>query len=239
MLLRWDSPLKGGPNDPQQSQNATIHPWRGEAIVGRGGHSSCNYWRRKDEALEIPSQSGRFGAAPQSPSSIPFVPAGENSPQLVAQLTDSNMMHSSSVHANQSATEALGQKVHPQHDETRKLIASIPHTLLALLQTTYNEKASSSLLGKIQSKDPGLKALTTWALDTLHSSLSLLSLKTDNLFEITFATPGGRIHALNQADLTCEGATILFSSWQLVVNGEQSKPFHLQRSVRQGCSLAP
>ena len=96
----------------------------------------------------------------------------------------------------------------------RKLIASIPETVLATLRSTCAAKAQVSLLGRIQGKHPGLKALTAWARDTLHPSLSLLSLKTNNLFEVTFAHPEGRIHALTQTDLTCETAAIFFSSWR-------------------------
>ena len=71
-----------------------------------------------------------------------------------------------------------------------------------------------SLLGRIHGKHPGLKALTVWARDALHSSLSLLSLKTNTLFEVTFSHPEGRIHALTQADLVCETVAISFSSWR-------------------------
>lgn len=43
---------------------------------------------------------------------------------------------------------------------------------------------------------------------------TLLSLKSNNLFEVTFGHPEGRLHALKQSDLTCEAATIFFSSWR-------------------------
>ena len=99
-------------------------------------------------------------------------------------------------------------------DELRKLIANIPATVLANLQSTCAAKAEVSLLGRIHGKHPGLKALTAWARETLHPSLSSLSLKTNNLFEVTFTHPEGRIHALTQADLICDTATILFSSWR-------------------------
>ena len=99
-------------------------------------------------------------------------------------------------------------------DEHRKLIAKIPETVLAQLRSTCEAKAEVSLLGRIHGKHPGLKALTAWARDTLHSSLSILSLKTNNLFEVTFTHPEGRIHALTQADLICDTAAIFFSSWR-------------------------
>ena len=99
-------------------------------------------------------------------------------------------------------------------EEPRKLIAKIPAAVLATLRSTCAAKAEVSLLGRIHGKHPGLKALTAWARDTLHPSLSFLSLKTNNLFEVTFTHPEGRIHALTQADLVCESAAIFFSSWR-------------------------
>lgn len=99
-------------------------------------------------------------------------------------------------------------------EEPRKLIANILEEILATLRSTCAAKAEVSLLGRIHGKHPGLKALTAWARDTLHPSLSFLSLKTHNLFEVAFTHPEGRIHALTQADLLCETATIFFSSWR-------------------------
>ena len=97
--------------------------------------------------------------------------------------------------------------------EPRKLIASIPEAVLAMLRSTCAAKAEVALLGRVQGKHPGLKALTAWARDMLHPSLSLLSLKTNNLFEVTLSQPEGRIHALTRADLVCDTASIFFSSW--------------------------
>ena len=99
-------------------------------------------------------------------------------------------------------------------EEARKLIANIPAAVLETLRSTCAAKAEVSLLGRIYGKHPGLKALTAWARETLHSSFSFLSLKTNNLFEVTFTHPAGRIHALTQAELVCESATIFFSSWR-------------------------
>ena len=93
-------------------------------------------------------------------------------------------------------------------------MATIPADLLASLRTSCENKASVSLLGRIQGKHPGLKTLTAWAWETLHPTLTLLSLKANNVFEVTFGSPEGRTHALNQADLTCESASIFFSSWR-------------------------
>ena len=73
-------------------------------------------------------------------------------------------------------------------------------------------------MGRIQGKHPGLKTLTAWARATLHPSLTLLSLKSNNFFEVTFANQEGRLHALKQTDLTCESSAIFFSSWRPHVN---------------------
>jgi hypothetical protein len=99
-----------------------------------------------------------------------------------------------------------------QEDES--VMINVPEELLTAMRKSCAEKASVSLLGRIQGKHPGLKALTAWARDTLHSSLILLSIKANNLFEVTFSSIEGRTHALTQADLTCEAANIIFSSWQ-------------------------
>ena len=99
-------------------------------------------------------------------------------------------------------------------EDKRKLVVTIPEALLAALRSTCAAKAEVSLLGRIQGKHPGLNALTAWARDTLHPTLALLSLKANNLFEVTFTSAEGRIHALTQTELTCETATIAFSSWR-------------------------
>ena len=96
----------------------------------------------------------------------------------------------------------------------RKLVVTILEDLLTTFRTTCAEKANVSLLGRIQGKHPGLKALTTWARNNLHLSLNFLSLKTNNLFEITFSSLEGRIHALTQTELVGESANISFSSWR-------------------------
>ena len=99
-------------------------------------------------------------------------------------------------------------------DTEHKIVINVPEELLSTLRNTCAEKASVSLLGRIQGKHPGLKALTAWARETLHPSLLLLSLKANNLFEVTFSTAEGRTHALTQADLNCEAANITFASWR-------------------------
>lgn len=104
------------------------------------------------------------------------------------------------------------EAIHPA--DTCKVVVTIPEALLANLRSQCDNKASVSLLGRIQGKHPGLKALTAWARATLHPSLAFLSLKANNIFEITFENPEGRIHALNQANLILKTATIFFSSWK-------------------------
>ena len=108
----------------------------------------------------------------------------------------------------------LAPETNTMKEDARKLIAKIPADVLATLRSTCAAKAEVSLLGRIHGKHPGLKVLTAWARNTLHSSLSCLSLKTNNLFEVTFTHPEGRIHALTQADLVCESAAIFFFSWR-------------------------
>ena len=63
----------------------------------------------------------------------------------------------------------------PTQDTDRKIIINVPEDLLNSLQTTCAEKANVSMLGRIQGKHPGLKALMAWARDTLHPSLVLLT----------------------------------------------------------------
>ena len=108
--------------------------------------------------------------------------------------------------------DAQRESAHPNTE--RKLVVNLPEELLTSLRSSCAEKASFSLLGRIQGKHPGLKALTAWARETLHPSLALLSLKAHNLFEVTFHSTEGRIHALTQAELVCEHASIHFSSWR-------------------------
>ena len=109
----------------------------------------------------------------------------------------------------------MDQSIRGAAQETdRKVVIKVPEDLLASLRTTCAEKASVSLLGRIQGKNPGLKALTAWARETLHPTMLLLSLKSTNLFEVTFSSTEGRTHALTQTDLTCEAANISFSSWR-------------------------
>ena len=103
-------------------------------------------------------------------------------------------------------------------DKSRKFVAAIPDAQLNRLRANCEVKASTSLLGRIQGKHPGLKTLTSWARETLHKSLTLLSLKSNNFFEVTFSSTEGRLHALKQTDLVCDSAAIFFSSWRPHVN---------------------
>jgi hypothetical protein len=98
--------------------------------------------------------------------------------------------------------------------QERELVIALPEELLRSLRKTCTNKANLTLIGRIQGKHPGLKALTAWARDTLHSSLVLLSLKPNNLFEVTFSLPEGRVHALTQTELVCASTPIFFSSWK-------------------------
>lgn len=108
-----------------------------------------------------------------------------------------------------------------QPTDLQKVVVTIPAAFFASLRLQCNSKASVSLLGRIHGKHPRLKALTAWAQKTLHPFLTLLSLKTNNVFEVTFDQPEGRTHAPNQADLTCESAAIFFSSWRPYFDASQ------------------
>lgn len=80
----------------------------------------------------------------------------------------------------------------PTHQEvSRKLVAMIPEALLESLRSACAAKAKFSLLGRIQGKHLGLKALTIWARETLHPSYSLVSLKNNNLFKGYLQTTTG------------------------------------------------
>ena len=159
-----------------------------------------------------------IAAASSVQCSRPSAPVGEKSPpKPEARPTYSfNILPSYSleVHTPTPPTEKTPPPKPELETNTpedpRKLIANILDAVLAALRSTCAAKAEVSLLGRIHGKHPGLKALTAWARDTLHSSLSLLSLKTNNLFEVTFTHPEGRLHALTQADLVCNTAAIFF-----------------------------
>ena len=198
MLLSRDSPLNAESNEPKNMPN-------GVAGGRSNGSSGRNIWKRKEV--------GAF----TSQESTPSAQVGEQQPpKPAARLTDSTKISSSSITTPKTAhtmDTASGDDA-PQQPDPRKVVIKIPAELLADLRSQCDKKASVSLLGRIQGKHPGLKALTAWAQETLHPSLALLSLKTNNVFEVTFDHPEGRIHALNQADLACESATIFFSSWR-------------------------
>lgn len=98
--------------------------------------------------------------------------------------------------------------------QANRLVVSVPEELLSSLRASCAEREKVTLLGHIQGKHPGTKALTAWARGILHPSLKLLSLKGKNRFEISFSKPEGRIHALTQTELLCGQATITFSSWK-------------------------
>ena len=57
-----------------------------------------------------------------------------------------------------------------QPTDPRKVVVTIPAELLANLQAQCDNKALVSLIGCVQGKHPGLKALTAWAQETLHPS---------------------------------------------------------------------
>ena len=204
-LLPRESPSIAEHNESRHEPNG---PPKDLKVVGgnREGHSCRQVWRRKESQIPAP------------PGSMPLAQVGErSSPTPAARLTDSSELQISAnaqthtpTHKMEDSTE---EEVNPTTDH-RKVVVSIPAALLANLRSQCDSKASVSLVGRIQGKHPGLKALTAWARETLHPSLDLLSLQANNVFEVTFRQPEGRIHALNQTDLMCETAAIFFSSWR-------------------------
>lgn len=202
-------PLGGAPSSDEQNElrsNTSNNPQPQQAAEqGKGAATPHGrIWRRKDGIT-------------QPHNSVPLARVGEQEPpQPTARLNDSIRILKTTTTTSQHtpfSAEALGESSSPAQG-TRKLIAKIPEALLATLRNNCTKKASVSVLGSIHGKHPGLKALTAWAREALHPTLELLSLKSNNVFEATFATPEGRTHALNQTDLTCESAAIYFSSWR-------------------------
>lgn len=171
------------------------------------------HWR---DAAAIEATGAAFGdekgEATPSHGGVPLaLEEGSQCPELTARLTNSTQIQSSpaSTHNAPNTNMEEAAEVDPN-----KVHVTISAELLADLRSQCDIKASVSLLGRIQGKHPWLQALTTWARENLHPSLVLLLLQENNIFEVTFETPGGRIHALNQADLLCETAAIFFSSWR-------------------------
>ena len=145
-------------------------------------------------------------------SSRPFAQVGERFPPTpTAKSVDSAKMQSSE---NKPIPSTHTPFVRNGVGEDRKIVATISAGLLEDLRISCERKATVTLLGRVQGKHPGLKTLTAWARETLHPSITLLSLKANNVFEITFGSPEGRTQALTQADLTCETASIFLSSWR-------------------------
>ena len=176
------------------------------------GRQQAGQWRPVNSSAAPTTQYSR----PSAPVGEPFPPKPEaRSNDLFKILPSYSLDSQLSTPPKESLTPTRHE---PEKDAApeapRKLIASIPEEVLTALRSTCAAKAEVSLLGRIQGKHPGLKALKAWARDNLHPSLSLLSLKSNNLFEVTFAQPEGRIHALTQADLVCDTAAISFSSWR-------------------------
>ena len=110
------------------------------------------------------------------------------------------------------------------HTTDDEIVVTLPEDILISLRSSCAEKASVSLIGYIQGKHPGHKALTAWARDNLHPSLSYIALKANKVFEITFSSPEGRIHALTQNELVCESANISFSSWKPQFDSSTHQP---------------
>ena len=123
-------------------------------------------------------------------------------------------------------------------EDDGRMVVTFPAALLDSLRSTCAAKAQFSLIGRLQGKHPGLKVLTAWARETLHPSLSLITLKANNLFEIIFTSPEGRIHALTQTDLNCDTTSITFSSWRPQFDAKQPKTVRTVQIADQRLDLA-
>jgi hypothetical protein len=179
--------------------------------------SARQMWRRVGGKQKLDPPVGQDSGPPAQVGEPCF-------PQPAARSTNSSekdrFTPPAKRHANnKEQTPSEEEEQDRDHKDTpRKIVAAIPDALLSKLRATCEVKASTSLLGRIQGKHPGLKTLTTWARETLHESLTLLSLKSNNFFEVTFSKAEGRLHALKLSDLVCESAVIFFSSWRPHVN---------------------
>lgn len=209
-LLREDSPHPTESKDTQNAKFGQQQAWRVKSAGGgRGG-----FGRIEERISEEQHHNSSI-----LDSSRSFAQVGERFPPTpAARSPDSAKMQTS---ANISASTPNTQQARdfepatqPPSGDPRKLVTTLSTGLLATLRTSCEHKSSVSLLGRIHGKHPGLKTLTAWARETLHPTLSLLSLKANNVFEVTFDSPADRTHALNQADLTCDSASIFFSSWR-------------------------
>ena len=206
MLPHGDAPLRNEPTNPQQSRFGRQQVWQPKHGNNRGSTGIS-----EERHIEVDTMSNPGGSRSLAQVGEPFPP------KPAARSNDLTKMPSSDTNTLQTnctdTTNILAGDTNPDTPHIRKVALTVPEDLLTSLRASCTNKATVSLLGRIQGKHPGQKALTAWARDNLHSSLTLLSIKTNNMFEVTFGSPEGRIHALNQADLVCESASIFFSSW--------------------------
>ena len=209
-LLREEAPQHAESKDLQNVKFGQQQVWRMKSAGGgRGGLG-----RLEDGATEE-QQSNPSNLV----SSRSLAQVGERFPPTpAARSLDSAKMQTSANNPASILNRPLAREYKPAHQpplgEPRKLVTTLSPGLFESLRNNCEYKASVALLGRVQGKHPGLKTLTAWARETLHPNLTLLSLKSNNVFEITFDSPEGRLHALKQADLTCESASIFLSSWR-------------------------
>jgi hypothetical protein len=211
-----DSPSHNASKEPQFApKTSTLTGEKSDKHRSKGRE----VWRRIDEV------AAQQGETSNHRGGKPFVLIGDvHRPDSAARLIDSIEIHRAPTHNTQPNTMESTVQRHNDQMHSKPHIASIDFLaeLLATLCSQCETKASLSLIGRIQGKHPGLKALTAWAREILHSSLTLLSLKANNVFEVTFNHTDGKIHALKQADLTCESENIYFSSWRPHFDAKQT-----------------
>lgn len=205
-LPRGAAPLRNEARDPQYARFGRQQVWQPKSGNNRGGAGSGEEGHVDVDNALNPSGSRSLA---QVGEHFPPKPAARSTDSNKLPSSDNNTTH---THTNGMTSTTLG--IQEDTHNIRKVIVSVPEEELASLRSSCEDKAAVTLLGRVQGKHPGLKALTAWAREKLHPTLVLLSLKTNNTFEITFGSPEGRLHALHQADLVCEGAAIFLSSWR-------------------------
>ena len=209
-LLCADAPHHTKSKDPRNAKFGQQQAWRVKSAGGGRGGFGIIEDRTTDAEQYNPSILERSRSLAQVGERFPPTPAARS-------LDSAKMQTSAKTSVSTPTTPRardLESAVTPPSGKIWKLITTISTGLLATLRTSCKTKASVSLLRRVQGKHPGLKTLTAWARETLHPSLTLLFVNANNVFEVTFSSPKGHTHALNQADLTCESASIFFLSWR-------------------------
>ena len=205
-LPQGAAPLRNEPRDPQHTRFGRQQVWQ-----PKNGHNRGCEGRREEGHVDADNVSNPSGS--RSPAQV-----GERfPPKPAARSPDSTKLPPSvtnTTHTQNSGTTPTTIGTQDETHNIRKVVVTVAEEELASLRSSCEDKAAVTILGRIQGKHPGLKALTAWARENLHSTLVLLSVKANNTFEVTFGSPEGRLHVLHQSDLVCESAAIFLLSWR-------------------------